>query len=188
MREIGRRSVAIRWILLQAALDNPSERLIQRRRLIVDDRGQRFDRSRAAKRILSRRHLVQDQPERELIGPEIDLFAARLLGRHVGRRPHHQSGPAHLHVRRRIGGLRHREVLRQPEVEDLRGPLRRDHHVLGLEIAMDESRGVCRRQSVRDARSDRQQFLERQRAARDHLAQGFAADQFHHQPRLPVGR
>ena len=54
-----------------------------------------------------------------------------------------------------------------------------DHHVSRLEIAMDNSRRVGRRQSVRDLHRILQRLSERQPLARNHLVQRLARDVLH---------
>ena len=46
--------------------------------------------------------------------------------------------------------------LARAEVQDLHRAARRDHHVLGLQVPVDDSGVVRRREAVRDLRGDRQ--------------------------------
>ena len=59
--------------------------------------------------------------------------AQRLLGRHVGRRPDRGPGRRQLGRRQRLA-----RRLRDPEVRDLDRAVERDHHVLGLEVAVHD--------------------------------------------------
>ena len=56
----------------------------RRRRLLVQNRGRDDGAGRAGECRPPDRHLVQHQAEREQIGSRVELFAAQLLGRHVG--------------------------------------------------------------------------------------------------------
>ncbi len=103
--------------------------------------------ARTPERRLPCRSLVQHRAEREQVGPEIERLAAGLLGRHVGDRP--DGGPGI----RQVGGHRrrielahaHRRPMQfgQAEIEHLRPPLRRDHDVRRLDIAVDQPDRVC---------------------------------------------
>ena len=96
---------------------------------------------------------------------------------------------ADLHLSGRVGHVGHAgHVLHQSEVEDLRRPVAGDHHVLRLQIAMHNSRGMRGGQPVGDACGNRQEFFQRQRSVRNDRAQRLAANQLHHQPCLSVAR
>jgi hypothetical protein len=76
--------------------------------------------------------LVEDQAQRVEVGLRRRRPAVELLGCHVGRRAHHLGGAAVLRP--------HREA----EVGDARAAFAIDHHVRGLEIAMDDTAIVRR--------------------------------------------
>ena len=116
--------------------------------------------------IAAGQHLVGDHGERELIRRAVRVRHAPLdlLGRHVERRAHHRplgrlTAPARaLH-------------LRNPEVQDLDRldfpPLdRHEEHVVRLEIAVNDARGVGRRQPRRDLVDDSDDGVERKRRRR----------------------
>ena len=66
---------------------------IERLGLGLDDRVERLDHRRAAKRPLPRRHLVQHHAQRELVGTVVRRLAARLLGCHDSCRAEECADP-----------------------------------------------------------------------------------------------
>ena len=78
------------------------------------------------------------------------------------------------------------DEFREPEVENLGESIRRDHHVLGLQVAMDDSGFVRLGQAVGDLRRDRQHATDRQRPVGNELPQGLALDELHAQERRCV--
>ena len=66
----------------------------KRLRLPLDHRGQHLGRRVAAEGRTPGGHLVQDQAQRELVGPMVDRPSARLLGRHVFERAQRACPPA----------------------------------------------------------------------------------------------
>jgi hypothetical protein len=84
-------------------------------------------------RDLPREHLERHAADRVEVGPGADVLRHRLLGRHVGRGA--DGGPGRGEER---AGLHLVRRLRDPEVGDLHAPVRRDHQVLGLEVAVDD--------------------------------------------------
>ena len=106
--------------------------------------------------LVAREHLVEDGAERELVAPEVDGVAPRLLGRHVGDRP--EDGPllADGRERRRAGVARiaARDVVAgEAEVEDLDAAVLRQEDVLGLDVAVDDSLLVRGGETVGDLRA-----------------------------------
>ena len=70
-----------------------------------------------------------------------------LLGRHVSDGAHHHAGLGHGHgAFGGRGGL----VAGEPEVEDLRAAVARQHDVFGFEVAMNHAGGMGRGESVGD--------------------------------------
>ena len=83
-------------------------------------------------------------PTRVEIAALVGLGAARLLRRHVARRPEREAGVRQLR-RRRVLAAQH---LGQPEVEDLHEVTLdavEEHDVVGLEIAMHDVRASAPR-------------------------------------------
>jgi hypothetical protein len=117
--------------------------------------------------------LVKHRADRVDVGARVDLLAARLLRRHVGRRAEHRA----LRGRHRIGRFRQSTVergllgahpLREPPVDDDGLAERAEQHVAGLQIAMDNA--TCVRVGHRfgdgeDPRDERESRFERRRIA-----------------------
>ena len=82
----------------------------------------------------------------------IDHLAARLFGRHVGRRPEDHAALRRGGAQRRcISGVRDRAShLGQPEVQDLGVAARADEDVCGLDIAVNDARAVRGIQRIGD--------------------------------------
>ncbi len=119
-------------------------------RILAQARHRYRHRRRPGERDLSGDHLVEHHAEREEVRAAVDASASELLGRHVERGPEDS----------RLGGeaLRARSLLlcpRDPEVGHHDAPaVVLDEHVAGLEVAMDDSSGVCRRETAGDLDRD----------------------------------
>ncbi len=113
------------------------------------------------------RHLVEHRAEGEDVGARVGLLALELLGRHVLERPEDRAFLRQALLRRerrqaaRVSRRRHR--LGQAEVEQLDARLRQ-HHVAGLQVAVDDAAPVRLVQRVGDLGADPKRLLERQRA------------------------
>ena len=125
-------------------------------------------------------HLEEDDPQRVEVRPRVDRLAERLLRRHVVGRPEHRADPRELRrgpAARRLGG---RVDLGDPEVEDLHevrvAVVLDEHHVLGLEVAVDDARGVRGAERRGDAPQDVNRAFERQRAVLQLVAQAAPRD------------
>ncbi len=92
--------------------------LARRNRFLLANQVERVQRRRAAERRTAGDHLVQNGAERVNVGRRRDVLnaAKRLLRGHVGRRAHDVAGERQ--------GLVLVKLLGQPEVGDLRAPLR----------------------------------------------------------------
>lgn len=106
--------------------------------------------------------LVEHAAERVQIGTAVARSTERELGRHVRRRTEHLAHVGH----RRRGAVR-RDRLREPEVEhfDVVAPVRQQHDVGGLEVAMDDLQRVRALERVADLHADA-----RNPCGREHLA------------------
>ena len=135
---------------------------------------------------MARQQFVQQDPEAEDIGPMIDLRAARLLGRHVGRRAERHPRLGH------VPGACHGPVaaecvhkFRQTEVDDLRVSLFGQHHVGRLQVAVHDADLVRARETFGDLDGDVKGSGRRQRTARDDVAERLAPHQLHGDERHP---
>ena len=188
-REISRRGVPLLRVLGHASLDDPSQRqrrlrteLAKRLGLLPDDGRHRFGRGLLRERFLPRRDLVEDRAERELVGTEIEWLSARLLRRHIAHRTHNGSrvglGPGQGRHGGQPARFRLRE-LRQAEVEDLDESVPGDHHVLGLQVAVDDPRRVRLREPRGDLRSDADGAPDREGLGGGKLPQRSSVHQLH---------
>jgi hypothetical protein len=151
---------------------------------------------------LAGQDLAEDRAQGEHVGPLVDLvdLTPGLLGGHVRRRSHHRAGMREVIVGAAPGGgddgllgdhLAGRGVVGRPSFgQDLgQAPVhyldlaeRADHHVGGLEVAVDHAPGV----SVGDGLGDRLEDAEEPRkvvgrvlAGGHQVGQGPALDQLH---------
>jgi hypothetical protein len=134
--------------------------------------------------------LVEQHTEGEEIAAGIDRLSTQLLRRHVQRRPHPDAGSRDRRVlgeRDRAGlGVDDGDRAGQPEVHDLDMPVRRDHHVAGLDVAVDETGPVDRRQGLGDLRAPAEQRVDVGGSLGEDLAQRPALDVLHHQQQTAV--
>ncbi|MFO0631627.1 MAG: hypothetical protein U0168_02115 [Nannocystaceae bacterium] len=143
----------------------------------------------AGKRSTAEQRLEQRDAERELIGRGPHRQALELLGRHVGRRAHHArrhrgAGPSAPACGRAHALARRLTRVGQAEVRDARPTLLADEHVVGLEVAVHQARGVGRRETAADLHEHRDDLGPRPTRVQPR-AQGPAADQLHRQEHAP---
>ena len=105
---------------------------------------------------LSRRHLVEDRAERELVRAEVHASPLACSGRHVADGPEDRArlvAGAPSSAAPRAPPRRSRlDELGQAEVQDLDEPVLGDHHVLGLQVPVHDARLVRLGQAVGDLR------------------------------------
>jgi hypothetical protein len=165
--DLPRRRVPAHGVLFQAAPHHALQGgrdVGQRRRLVLLDGGQRFRHGVCRERAAPGQHLVQHAAEREEVGPRVGGVASRLLGRAV-------AGRAQQHARALP------RPFRDPEVEQLDLAVRGQEHVLGLEVAMDDTLGVGRAQPARDRGRDADGLGRGRRALRQACAQRLSLQQ-----------
>ena len=191
LREIARRGIAGRRVLGEAASHDPGERcgklrldVRQARRLGVQDGRQRVESGRAGEGTPPGEHLEQNDAEGELVRAEVERQPARLFRRHIGDGAEQATGlrgERRFHARM-AGGLGEgsaRCVFGEAEVEDLDQTLGGDHHVVRLEIAVDDPFLVRRGEAMGDLRRDRNQPAQRGKSLFDPRREAPAEDELH---------
>ena len=169
---------AVVGILRQAAPNHAIECAVRgraltchRRRIVLEDGA---DESRAAlrfERLPPGQRLVQHRTKGKDVGARVRRPPLQLLRRHVLEGALNRAFGRNLRrfCQRRCkrgNSGRRRHVLGQAEVEQL-GARLGDHHVAGLEIAMDQTVTMCRSQRVGDVDGEPQCLRRRQRARRN---------------------
>src|SRR4029079_4535852 len=76
----------------------------------------------------------------------------------------------------------------EPEVEHLYDAALADHHVGGLQVAMDDAAYVSGGQGVGDGKRDAEQLVEAETLARDERVDARAPHVLHHDEVVAVGR
>ncbi len=145
--------------------------------------------------------LEEERPQGIHVGAGVDGFAAHLLGRHVTGRAHGGSvdAPAALSDAagaRQRGSLHGALELREAPVEQINLAEVPEHHVPGLEVAMDHAACVREVERLTDARERRQELAPRELPRRvrvvaaergEDLLEGRAAEALHREVDGPVG-
>ena len=146
--------------------------------------GEHLLRARPGERRPARQQLVRHHAEGVEVGPVIHVRVGhRLFRRHVGRRAQRD---AHGRERLAPGGLAQR--LGHAEIHHQRVPAA-EHHVLGLEIAVDHAVAVGFGERVGDVAEDAHRVADRQLALlRQLVAEGGAVHVRHDVVEQPVGR
>ena len=147
--------------------------------LLEHDGGERPAHGVAGKGPPAGGHLVEDHPQRELVGAVVHRRAPRLLRGHVLHRAQQDAG----------GGLGDpgvgRDVrdrgrqLREAEVEDLHQAVARDHEVLGLEVPVHDAPGVGLGQGFRDLGGVVEELRHGEGAELEQLAERLALHELH---------
>ena len=166
-----------RRVLLQRAQHDRVERrrdrrveLARRHRRLGDLLERDGDGRLGVERHAAGQHLVEDDPDRVQVRAGVDGLALRLLGRQVLRGAHHRARLGHV---RRAGA-------RDAEVGDLDAALLVDHHVVRLDVAVDDPALVGVAGGAQDLQHDVDRRLRRRRAAlADDVLERAPADQLH---------
>ena len=127
--------------------------------------------------------LVDHRAERPLVRTRTDLSRGELLGRHVHRRAHPRTGAGeHAGAGRRVVAgreLRSRVDPGEPEIGDPRAAVAADEDVVGLDVAMDDARGVCGREPAPGVDQAVEDLGERPLVAADPRREVAALDELH---------
>ena len=134
-------------VFFQAPSQHPTELRGRRieRGLLHDDGGQHFGEIVPLEQALAGDQFVEHHAEGPDIRPLVDVrLRLGLLGRHVGCGSQNDSRVRGRHAERRgvrqihICGFRLKR-LRQPEIQNLHLAVRRDLHICGFEVPMDDA-------------------------------------------------
>ena len=111
----------------------------------------------------------------------IHRAACRLLGRHVARRADDDARCRGLRQRRQLGivtrSASHR--LRKTEVQDLDQAVVRHHQIVGLQIAVDDTRSVGLAEPVADLGGNGDRLRDGERAVLEERPQRSPLDELH---------
>src|SRR5436190_10628596 len=145
----------------------------------------------ADERLTPGEHFVHDYAEAKDIAPRVYIAAAGLFRRHVGYRAHYRTGCGQLLSSCglfRTGGSSSRlGELCKAEIEHLYITVRAQHHIFGLDIAMDDAGPVRCVESLGDLDHGLEYLVERHRGGeRDVFAQRHTFDQLGGNVVLPV--
>src|SRR6202162_5201614 len=135
-----------------------------RRRIIPEDRGKDGCLARSSKRSPGARHLVQERPEGEDVGPGVGALSLELFGRHVGKGAENRALLRQVRAGRRGGrevfrGRVRREGPCDAEVEKLHAGSG-DHDVAGFQVPVNDPLPVRLVERVRDLDPATQSLLE----------------------------
>ncbi len=137
-----------------------------------------------------REHLVEDEAQREEIGPRIDLLSVRLLGRHVRGRAEDATLLRRAHVEQLFVVGEHDDglvdELGEAKIKDLDRSIAGDHDVLGLDVAMDDARVVRDGEPDRDVARDAHRLRDSERPRGDPRAQRLSAHELHRDERAAL--
>src|SRR5438874_1124969 len=143
------------------------------RAILLQDRARGFNPGPAAAGPFSPRHSLTHRAETEKIGAVVGVLSLHLLRRHVADRTHHHAGLGLRGQGRGVG--RNRALgageLGQTEVQNLHPTVARDKNILRLQIAVDDSLLMRRRQTTRHVLGVFGGFAQRQRPGTQPLAQ-----------------
>src|SRR5438034_3664455 len=127
-------------------------------------------------------HFVKHHAETPDIGALINVLSARLLRRHVTNGPQY-SPEIGLHEQQCFVSWHGcwqflLGELCNPKVEHFCVAIRPEHHVLWLDVAIDNSRLVSGGERTRHLKRNVDSLTQLHRSARETLTQRFAFDQF----------
>ncbi len=164
----------------------PGVETTRRNRLLVQDRVQRGNHVASSKRLLTGRHFVKHDSEREQIAPRIQFFAARLLRRHVNRSSRNHAHRGHRVFHRGLARSRFARRLGQSEIEDFCLTVLPHKNIGRLDVAMNDPLGVRSRQSIRHLDTDVENLFDFHRLSSYPLLQAHSFQLLHHNEGMPA--
>jgi len=139
---------------------------------------------------LAGEHFVEERPHRKEVAAAIDLFPPDLLRGHIGGGAHDPTGvrvAAHRCVRAAVGGRAPVHGLGEAEVDHLDVPGGGQHHVLRLEVAVDDALGVGLGEALHDLDRQLERPVGGERSPGEGGGEGLAAHQLHRDEGRPFG-
>ncbi len=126
---------------------------------------------------MARYHLIDHQAERPDVGSVVSRFAPRLLGRHIHCGSHGGTCLCQLCEAGKLG---------QSEVNDSGHPVRRDHDVGGLDVAVCDALLVSPGEALRHLGGDVDRVINLERSPVNLLLEAFSLVIFHHNEHPPL--
>jgi hypothetical protein len=165
--------------------------LHRRQRLAVQDRVEHHGRRAALERLLARGHLVEHEAEREEVRADVQLLAARLLGRHVGHGAHRHAvrggeDAGFDQARRRVCCVAAASPWPRPKSENLGLLAIGDEDVGRLDVAVQDAARVRGVERVGNLHAEPQQHADLERPAVDLARQRAPFEQLHRDEGAPV--
>ena len=164
-------------MICQGTPDDPLERRrhagaepVHRLRGLLENGPDHLGFGLAGKRVAAGHHLVEHHPQRPDVHARAGVLAVELLGGHVGRGAHRHAGAGDAGLIDELGDA---------EVDQLHPPVRGHDDVGRLDVAMDDPPLVGTGQAGGDLFGDRDRLGDRQRSARDPVAQRLPLAESH---------
>ena len=189
-QELGRAGVAVVGGLREAAVEHalhdgprgPERRLGQARGRLLQNGVERLDAGLTAEGRFPRQHLVEQRAEGEEVAARVHVAPPHLLGRHVGGGAKDAPG-VRVAPRRRVGsaleGRSRTQQLGEAEVDDLGVSRLGEHHVLRLQVAVNDAARVRLDQALGHLDREVERAGGLDRGARDRGGERPAAHQLH---------
>ncbi len=184
-RDLGPIARALGWILREERRDRALDVLghvganaAHGQGLFEEDLREHRDDAPARERRALRQRLVEEAPEREHVGPRVDVArAARLLGRHVARRADEHPG---------LRQIAPQALARDAEVEHARlveVAAGGEHHVRRLHVAVHDPARVRVTERGGDPRAERERVVHAEALALQARREALALEPFHREER-----
>src|SRR5882672_1521144 len=126
--------------------------------------------------------LIEHGTEGEKIGASVEIFAAGLLGRHIGDGANGEAGAGEVGDVGVVNGgviAVPRDEFCETEIENFCRTAIREKNVGGFDVAMEDTFFVSRVESVGELNAEFERAIERQRSGANDLVERFAFQQLH---------